>query len=217
MKGPRGVRPPLSVARRPHSPLSRVPPQNSSSSQGPGMVREERWPPDPAFPPLDARRAPHTCANARPALGALYWGRRPCPAKPAHPHAPAPPCAPCPPPSWAQGWPNRILGAALSGLLGKTWAGRGPPSLATCPPAGGWHTPSRPANTSTPILPGAVPGTVPGEWFQGSAWAPSATPQEPRRGLFKAWGAPPGPHTSPGEKDHQRKGLSRSEDSLDRP
>lgn len=144
MKGPRGVRPPLSVARRPHSPLSRVPPQNSSSSQGPGMVCEERWPPDPAFPPLDARRAPHTCANARPALGALYWGRRPCPAKPAHPHAPAPPCAPCPP-RLGTGVAKQDLGCCF---IRTSWKNLGGP----WPPRHSPLAPQRGAGTHPPAL-----------------------------------------------------------------
>lgn len=149
VKGPRGVWPPPSMAHRPHSPWSRVPPQNSSSSHGPSMVREETSPPDPALPPPDARRAPRIRADAWPAPGTLYWGRRPCPAEPAH----------APPPAGHRGGQTGSWVLLYQDFLEKLGQAAAPPSLATCPlpPSRGLaHTP-HPANTSvcsTPILPG---------------------------------------------------------------
>lgn len=171
----------------PHSPvaLSVAPPHEMSSSSGPSMARGgQRSPQD-----LASRRwTPGSfAAPVRPSgqPGRLIKGPHadPAPATPAHtPRSGRP--------EWR--WPNRISAAALSGLtLLEKFLGGQRPHYRSPPSRGLAHAHQGPTNTSLFAAgrdcQGPPWGAVLGGQFWASAWAPSAIPWEPRRGLSKAW------------------------------
>lgn len=187
------------------------------------MVREETLPPDLALPPLDARRAPCTCANAWPAPDTFYWGRRPCPAKPAH--APRTGPALAPPTRLGTGVAKQDLGCCF---IRTSWknsgrGGRGP--TVTChltPSRSLEHTllpckhlrhllqadtaRGRAGDSSGRVVPGLSLGTVSHtlgakrglvQGIRGAAWAPQLP-----------WGEKP-PEEGPLQKRRRFRPLSR--------
>ena len=178
----------------PHSPAqSRAPPQDrSSSSCGSSMVSGERSPRDLAPP-----AAGHLCKSSQP--GTPYMG--------AVGHAPAAPTrAPRPTPQpcnlttgQAQRCPNRISGAALSGLgrLGKIVA------IIARFRAGGWHLPPGSCRHLPHLLQAVIPGGCPGRWYRGTVPGVSLGTASPSPGAQSASTAP-GVGSIPQPQDPQK-------------